>query len=266
MSAPPFSRKRFGQHFLHDPEIIRRIIAAIQPQPQQHLVEIGPGRGALTKPLLARCRQLDAIELDRDLIAQLQQDIGAAGQLNLYQGDVLDFDWADLRRDERRLRIVGNLPYNISTPLLFRLLAAAEHIDDMHFMLQKEVAQRLAAGPGDSDYGRLSIMVQYYCAVALLFPVGAGAFTPPPKVESAVVSLQPYRQRPVRVNDEQRFATLVGRAFSQRRKTLRNSLKSLLSAAAIEAAGIDPNLRPERLSLSDFAALSNSHDHSVSLR
>lgn len=257
MSDIPIARKRFGQHFLHDPAIIRRIIAAIQAKPSQHLVEIGPGRGALTLPLLAECRQLDALELDRDLIAVLQQKTSTLGQLNLYQGDALKFDWPTLRCDERRLRLVGNLPYNISTPLLFRLLASIEHIEDMHFMLQREVAERMSATPGGAAYGRLSVMIQYYCQTALLFRVSKGAFQPPPKVESAVIRLLPHRQKPVDVKNEQRFSLVVAQAFSQRRKTLRNSLQPLLSAVAIEAAGVDPGTRPEQLSLSDFAALSN---------
>jgi 16S rRNA (adenine1518-N6/adenine1519-N6)-dimethyltransferase len=256
-SVKPVARKRFGQHFLHDPIVIQRIIRAISPQPSQHLVEIGPGQGALTLSLLSEAQQLDAIELDRDLISLLQQKTSGLGRLNLYQADALKFDWSGLRDDGRRLRLVGNLPYNISTPLLFRLFSSIEHIDDMHFMFQKEVAQRLAADPGEPDYGRLSVMVQYYCQVECLFHVGKGAFTPPPKVESAVVRLIPYRQKPVEVSNEQQFFMLVAQAFSQRRKTLRNSLKPLLSAMAIEAAGIDPGMRPERLSLKDFAALSN---------
>lgn len=260
MSAKPFARKRFGQHFLHDATVIQRIIAAIGAKPDQSLLEIGPGRGALTLPLLVVCRQLQAIELDRDLVPLLQKISAEWGDLIIHQGDVLTFDWASLRRDEQRLRVVGNLPYNISTPLIFHLLNSASHIEDMHFMLQKEVAERIAAEPGDSNYGRLSVMVQYYCETRLLFTVAAAAFTPPPKVESAVIRLIPYREFPVPVTDEQRFAELVTQAFSQRRKTLRNSLKSLLSAAEMEAAGIDPGLRPERLSVADFAALSNQSD------
>ncbi|MDQ2696657.1 MAG: 16S rRNA (adenine(1518)-N(6)/adenine(1519)-N(6))-dimethyltransferase RsmA [Pseudomonadota bacterium] len=252
--APP--RKRFGQHFLHDRTVIRRILDAVQPAPDQRLVEIGPGRGALTRPLLERAGELDAVEVDRDLIARLAQLKG--GTLRLHNADALTLDFAALRRgDPRRLRVVGNLPYNISTPLLFHLLEFAPHIADMHFMLQREVVERLAAGPGGADYGRLSVMVQYRCRVEPLWTVGPGAFYPPPKVQSAFVRLVPHPRPPVAVTDEARFAAVVREAFSQRRKTLRNSLRRLADAAAIAAAGIDPGARPETLSLADFAALSN---------
>ena len=249
-------RKRFGQHFLHDPGAIRRILEAVYPQAGQHLVEIGPGRGALTCPLLAAIGCLEAVELDRDLIPVLEARCRKLGELRLYQADALDFDFADLCRDERRLRLVGNLPYNIATPLLFHLLTQAGSIQDMHFMLQKEVAERLAAGPGQAAYGRLSVMVQYRCQVELLFTIGSGAFSPPPKVESAFVRLLPWPQPPVQIGDEWDFARLVRQAFSQRRKVLRNTLAGLLTPAAIQAAGVDPGVRPETLGLAEFAALS----------
>lgn len=255
---PP--RKRFGQHFLHDRYAIQRILQLILAEPDQHLVEIGPGLGALTRPLLEAVGRLEVVELDRDLAAELQHRCREAGELIVHQTDALAFDFERLRRDERRLRLAGNLPYNISTPLLFHLLEQNEHIEDMHFMLQKEVVERLAAGPGVSAYGRLSVMVQYRCRVELLFTLGPGAFFPPPKVESAFVRLIPYRQPPVLVNDERRFESLVRQAFSQRRKTLRNNLRPLLSAAEIEAAGIDPGARPETLGIAEFAALSNRLD------
>lgn len=251
---PP--RKRFGQHFLRDRYAIQRILQLVRVEPDQQVVEIGPGLGALTRRLLEAAGRLEAVELDRDLAPQLQRYCQGVGELIIHQADALAFDFARLRQDERRLRLVGNLPYNISTPLLFHLLEQAEHIEDMHFMLQKEVVERLAAGPGESAYGRLSVMVQYRCRVEFLFTLGPGAFFPPPKVASAFVRLLPYRQLPVLVKDECRFANLVQQAFSQRRKTLRNSLRPLLSAAEIEAAGVDPGARPETLAIAEFAALS----------
>lgn len=250
------ARKRFGQHFLHDEPVIQRLLMAIAPQPGQHLVEIGPGRGVLTEPLLAAVGELDAVELDRDLVADLQTRLAGSG-LHLHAADALAFDFAALRTDDRLLRIVGNLPYNISTPLLFHLLTQADVIADMHFMLQKEVVQRMAAEPGGRDYGRLSVMVQTVCQVESLFTVGAHAFHPAPKVDSAVVRLVPYAQPPVAIDDQAQFTHLVAQAFSQRRKTLRNSLRGGLDASAIQAAGIDPSARPEVLSPQDFATLSN---------
>ena len=251
------ARRRFGQHFLVDPDTIQRILQAIQPKRDQHLVEIGPGRGAITRPLLAAMGRLDAVELDRDLIPVLKRSSQGFGELNVYNADALAFNFAALSDDRGLLRLVGNLPYNISTPLLFRLLEQARVFQDMHFMLQKEVVERMAAGPNESAYGRLSVTVQYRCKVDPLFIIGAQAFSPSPKVESAFVRLKPYEQPPIVVYNEQRFMALVRAAFSQRRKTLRNSLRCLLSAADIEAAGIDPGTRPETLALADFAALSN---------
>jgi 16S rRNA (adenine1518-N6/adenine1519-N6)-dimethyltransferase len=256
MASPHRPRKRFGQHFLHDPGVIRRILDALQPIAGEHLVEIGPGSGALTCPLLATVGCLEVVELDRELLPVLERRCQGLGELHSYQADALHFDFARLRRDQRRLRIVGNLPYNIATPLLFHLLEQVEHIHDMHFMLQREVAERMAAGPGQAAYGRLSVMVQYYCRVAPLFTLGRGAFSPPPRVESAFVQFIPHAQPPVTVPDEPVFAALVRQAFSGRRKTLRNTLKGLLGSAAIEAAGVDPEARPATLSLADFAALS----------
>lgn len=248
-------RRRFGQNFLRDPAVVERIVQAVWPRPGQRLVEIGPGLGALSVPLLAAAGRLTAIELDRDLIAPLQQAAAGVGELTVIQADVLQVDLAALRGCEAKLRLVGNLPYNISTPLLFHVLAQAEQVEDMHFMLQREVARRLAAPPGGGDYGRLSVMVQYYCQAEMLFEVGPGAFRPPPKVTSAVVRLRPHPQPPVSA-DPERLGALLAQAFSQRRKTLRNSLKPLLSAAQIAAAGVDPGSRPETLALGQFAALS----------
>lgn len=250
-------RKRFGQNFLHDPAVIDRIVHAIDPRPGERLVEIGPGLGALTRPLLAAAGELEVVELDRDVIPLLQQHCAGAGTLHIHNSDVLKFDFRSLAAGHP-LRVVGNLPYNISTPLIFHLLGQLPVIGDMYFMLQKEVAERLAAAPATEHYGRLGIMVQMYCTVELLFIVGPGAFKPAPKVDSAVVRLTPHRQPPVKVDDPKGFAELVTRAFTQRRKTLRNALKGLVAAEEITALGIDPGRRPETLSLADYAALSNA--------
>ena len=251
-------RKRFGQHFLHDPQVIARIVAAIRPMPGEPLVEIGPGLGALTRPLLQAAGELDVVELDRDLLGPLQARCAGLGTLRIHQADALTFDFARLRGEGPRLRIAGNLPYNISTPLLFHLLNQAEQIHDLHFMLQREVVERMAAGPGEDAYGRLSVMLQYRCQIEALFTVGPGAFQPPPKVWSAVVRLVPRETFAVTVRDEQRFAEVVRRAFAQRRKTLRNSLQGLLDVDQIKAAGVDPTARPETLDLMAFAALSDA--------
>ena len=252
------ARKRFGQNFLHDPRIIQGIVSAIHPQTTEHLVEIGPGMGALTAPLLASGAKLEVVELDRDLIPILQQKLGPAENLSIHQHDALKFDFCRLAAEGEKLRVVGNLPYNISTPLIFHLLAQAHCVQDMHFMLQKEVVQRLAAVPGGGDYGRLSIMVQYHCLIEMLFIVPPGAFHPAPKVESAIVRLTPYTTRPVTVHDEAVLAQVVSQAFMQRRKTLRNNLKGLIDAATLEGLGIDPGRRPETLSLKEFAAIANA--------
>lgn len=250
-------RKRFGQNFLHDPQVIARIIAALHPQPGQTWVEIGPGLGALTVPLLQAVGALDVVELDRDLIEPLRSRCAGLGELRIHQADALQFDFTRLCKHGTQLRVVGNLPYNISTPLLFHLLAQAAPIHDLHFMLQREVVERLAAVPNSSAYGRLSVMAKYHCAVQALFEVGPGAFRPAPKVWSAVVRLLPHPTVGAGINNEQHFAEVVKRAFAQRRKTLRNSLQGVLDSEAIKAAGIDPSRRPETLDLAEFAALSN---------
>ena len=235
-------RKRFGQHFLHDPGIVAKIVRAINGDSEQHLVEIGPGGGAITAGLLAACSRLDAIELDRDLIPSLEKEFGHHSKLHIHSQDALQTDFCALQGSGKKLRLVGNLPYNISTPLLFRLLDQLACIEDMHFMLQKEVAERLAARPGSSAYGRLSVMLQYRCTVQVLFLIGSGAFKPRPKVESAFVRLIPHAKPPVMVEDEPAFGRIVRQAFSHRRKTLRNALRSLLDVDAIRAAGVDPAL------------------------
>ena len=251
------ARKRFGQNFLHDAGVIHRILRAIHARPGEHLLEIGPGQGALTEGLLGSGARLDVIELDQDLVPLLKIRFGLDPNFNLHQGDALKFDFSSLAGGEDKLRVVGNLPYNISTPLIFHLLEHAGVIADMHFMLQKEVVERLAAEPGGGDWGRLSIMVQYHCRVEHLFNVGPGAFNPPPKVDSAIVRLVPHAVLPHPAKDHRLLERVVREAFNQRRKTLRNTLKQLLPAAAIEAAGVDGGLRPEQLDLAAFVRLAD---------
>ena len=250
-------RKRFGQNFLTDPNIIRGIVAAIAPRVGERVVEIGPGRGALTLPLLEQLGELDVVELDRDLIPILRTIAVTIGELRIHEADALKFDFGALAAGGK-LRVVGNLPYNISTPLLFHLIDQIDVIHDMHFMLQKEAVERMVAPRGGDDYGRLSVMIQYRCRAEKLFGVPPGAFFPPPKVESAIVRLVPHDAAPVEVGDEATFAKLVRQSFAQRRKTLRNNLKGVLDSAAIEAAGVDPSIRPEQLTLAQFAALSRA--------
>lgn len=251
-------RRRFGQHFLHDSRVVARIIEEFDPQPGQSIVEIGPGKGALTHTLLERAHALHAVELDRDLAAYLQSAFPQG--LTIHQADALNFDFCGLAPPGKRLRLIGNLPYNISTPLLVRLLDLHPCLEDMLFMLQKEVVDRLAAEPGGKDYGRLSVMVQWRCRVERLFQVSAGSFSPPPRVESAVVRLIPYEHPPVTVNDPERFRQVVLAAFSQRRKVLRNSLKGLMTPEAMMRLGIDPGRRAETITLEEFAALANADD------
>jgi len=259
-SSEPFrhqARKRFGQNFLHDQNIIRRIIAAVAPQSTDHIVEIGPGQGALTRQLAGSGARIDAVELDRDLAAYLQQTLGKTSEFTLHLADILKFDLAPLVRPGERLRIIGNLPYNISTPCLFHLFRYHSLIKDMIFMLQLEVVQRLAAQVGDSHYGRLGIMAQYYCQIEPLFTVPPGAFTPQPKVNSAIVRLTPYETLPLPADDLSCFQHVVRTAFNQRRKTLRNCLRGLISAEQLSDLSIDANARPENLSLADYVTISN---------
>jgi 16S rRNA (adenine1518-N6/adenine1519-N6)-dimethyltransferase len=250
-------RKRFGQNFLHDHNIIYSILSSLQAKPGQHWVEIGPGMGALTEPLLQQKLRLDVVELDRDLVVLLKDKFKQHDNLQIYSADALKFDFSALAKDNEKLRIIGNLPYNISTPLMFHLLNNASCIEDMHFMLQKEVVDRICAAPGSKKYGRLSVMMQYFCATELLFDVPPESFDPAPKVMSAIVRLVPHQQPPVEVNDMTKLNRVVVQAFSQRRKTLRNSLKKLIDEDVIIALNIDPTLRAEALSLNDFAKLSN---------
>jgi 16S rRNA (adenine1518-N6/adenine1519-N6)-dimethyltransferase len=255
----PPRRKRFGQHFLHDPAVIEHILASVNPRPGEHLVEIGPGAGALTEQLLAVPGiTLDAIEIDRDLAARLAPRFSAPTQ-RLHVADALEFDFAALARERgARLRIIGNLPYNISTPLLFRLLAQSDALLDLHVMLQREVVARLTAAPGGGDYGRLTIMLSAGFEAERLFDIGPGAFSPPPRVWSALVRLK-VRSTP-RFAVSPHFAAVVARAFTQRRKTLRNALSTLLTREQILASGVDPGARPETLTPEAFNTLAQTLD------
>jgi 16S rRNA (adenine1518-N6/adenine1519-N6)-dimethyltransferase len=250
----PPRRKRFGQHFLHDPAVVERIATAINPGRADRLVEIGPGRGALTRHLLGQPETLDAIEIDRDLAALLRAEFVDAPRFVLHEADALEFDFGALARARGgRLRVVGNLPYNISTPLLFHLLENPGAIADLHIMLQREVVARMAAKAGDPDYGRLTVMLAPWVSIQRLFDVGPGAFQPPPRVWSAVVRLtvRPEPAFPV----SEHFGTVVAEAFAHRRKTLRNALRQLLSLEQIEAAGLDPGTRPETVTPEAFNVL-----------
>ncbi|MGD9385426.1 MAG: 16S rRNA (adenine(1518)-N(6)/adenine(1519)-N(6))-dimethyltransferase RsmA [Thioalkalispiraceae bacterium] len=253
MSEFKTPRKRFGQNFLHDQNTIQKIIAAINPQASDTIVEIGPGRGALTFPLLEVVNVLDIIEIDRDLAQWWQEK--QIDNLTVHPVDAMEVDICSIRHDQP-LRVVGNLPYNISTPLLFHLFGHLECIEDMHFMLQKEVVERIVAKPGNKTYGRLSVMAQFYCDAEMLFSVSRNAFSPPPKVESAIIRLVPnsrYQQIDATV-----LSGIVQQAFSQRRKTLRNCLKGTFSTEQLQALDIDPSARAETLDLSAFIRLSEA--------
>jgi 16S rRNA (adenine1518-N6/adenine1519-N6)-dimethyltransferase len=257
------ARKRFGQNFLVDTHYIRRIVEAINPQRDDRLIEIGPGLGALTRPLLERVPQLTVIEIDRDLAGRLTAEFDPA-RLTLHIADALEFDLATLGSN---LRIIGNLPYNISSPLLFRLAQFEAQLLDLHVMLQKEVVDRMTAAPATPDYGRLSVMLQVRFRVERLFLVPPGAFRPAPKVDSAVARLTPWHAAKPQVRDETLFAKIVLAAFSQRRKTLRNTLKPWFAAAALEAQDVDPGARGETLAVADFVRLANAaHIERASLR
>ncbi len=253
--APP--KKSLGQHFLADRTYIDRIVQAVNPKPGDRLVEIGPGQGAITFPLLDRHGELTVIEFDRDLIFPLTEAARAHGTLEIIHRDVLTVDFTKLASDGRKLRLVGNLPYNLSSPILFHVLEHAEAVGDMVFMLQKEVVDRMAAAPGSKVYGRLSVMLQAYCAVTPLFTVPPGAFRPPPKVDSAVVHLVPRAPEQIAIEDARRFADIVRAAFGQRRKTLRNALSTVCDSALIEAAGLRPDARAEQIEVDGFIRLAN---------
>lgn len=250
------TKKRFGQHFLHDDAIIQSIVHSIAPQHDEKIIEIGPGLGALTFPLLEKSKTLDVIEIDRDIIAFFARRNDS--RITVHAMDALKVSLATLQtKPMQRLRIVGNLPYNISTPLIFHLLKTPELIQDMHFMLQKEVVDRITAAPNNKLYGRLSIMVQYACQTESLFDVAPTSFKPPPKVNSAVVRLTPWQTKPYIAHNVTAFSAMVNQAFQKRRKSLRNALKGHIEPHHIEQAGINSNLRPENLSVADFVTLSN---------
>lgn len=250
------ARKRFGQNFLQDYRIIHDILDYAHPQAGEHWVEIGPGLGALTKPLLESGVKLDIVELDRDLVARLQKQFNGNANLTVHSADALNFDFGSLAAAGEKLRVIGNLPYNISTPLMFHLLETTSCIEDMHFMLQKEVVDRICAEPGSKKYGRLSVMMQYYCEAEWLFDVPPESFDPVPAVMSAIVRLAPHAEQPVALANTDDFNNLVSQAFSQRRKTIRNSLKNLIGEQKFAELGIDANLRAEALTLAEFALLS----------
>ncbi|MDX3775057.1 16S rRNA (adenine(1518)-N(6)/adenine(1519)-N(6))-dimethyltransferase RsmA [Chromatiaceae bacterium AAb-1] len=246
------ARKRFGQNFLHDPQVIGRIVKAIAPKPTDLLVEIGPGLGALTEPVSEASGKLIVVELDRDLAERLRQHPELAPRLTIYQADAMKFDFQQLVNGQQKLKIFGNLPYNISTPLLFHLFEFADYIENMHFMLQKEVVERMTAAHGSKTYGRLSVMTQFYCQAMPVVEVGPGAFKPAPKVDSAVVRLIP---KPVAERADVPVAVLNRvclEAFNQRRKTLRNCFSNFATAQQLEALNIDPSLRPEQLAVHEF--------------
>jgi 16S rRNA (adenine1518-N6/adenine1519-N6)-dimethyltransferase len=249
------ARKRFGQHFLHDQNVIEAILRAIDPRPGENLLEIGPGQGALTYPLLQRCDKLIAIELDRDLVSVLSRQAKNLGSLEIINADILEFELSSIPGD-KTFRVIGNLPYNISTPLMFHLLDSVQLIQDMHFMVQKEVALRIVAKAGEPNYGRLSVMLQYQCDCQYLLDVAPSAFKPPPRVNSAVIRMTPFASPEHDVGDFKNFSSIVQAAFSQRRKTISNSLKSVLDRKSIIACEVDPGLRAENLSVADFARLS----------
>jgi 16S rRNA (adenine1518-N6/adenine1519-N6)-dimethyltransferase len=249
------ARKRFGQNFLTDESVIHDIARSINPSSKDHLVEIGPGKGALTEALLEYDSQLDVIELDRDLVAMLQERFPKRNSFRIHSGDALSFQYDSLPQAGEKLRVVGNLPYNISTPLIFKLLNQGALIQDMHFMLQLEVVNRLSASPGSKAWGKLGVMAQYQCRVDKLFEVPPTAFSPAPKVQSAIVRLQPRPEQDWSAEQRSRLLRIVQAAFSQRRKTLRNTLRDLVSVQQLEELGISPSARAETLDLQQFLAL-----------
>ena len=250
------AKKKFGQNFLKDAAIIHSIIQSINPLPNDLLIEIGPGLGALTKPLLEKTNRLLAIELDRDIVSWMENEYSKKN-ITIFNEDVLNFNFNQF---DQKIRVVGNLPYNISTPILFKCIDNILNIKDLHFMLQKEVVDRMIATPSSPEYGRLSVMLQYYFAMEHLVDVPKESFEPEPKVESSFVRLIPYEQYPFIANNIEQFARIVKEAFSQRRKTIRNTLKSFISENDFEKIGINPRLRAENLSVSDFVKISNYLD------
>ncbi|MCK5871851.1 MAG: 16S rRNA (adenine(1518)-N(6)/adenine(1519)-N(6))-dimethyltransferase RsmA [Methylococcales bacterium] len=255
------ARKRFGQNFLQNHGVIYQIITAIQAQKNQAWVEIGPGLGALTQPLIDMGVKLDVVELDRDLVRYLIDKFKTQDNITIHSADALKFDFKSLTNADHKLRIIGNLPYNISTPLLFHLLKNASVIDDMHFMLQKEVVDRMCADSGNKKYGRLTVMMQYHCHCEALFEVPPESFTPAPKVMSAIVRLIPHAQPPVDIPNVEALNKVVTQAFNQRRKTIRNSLKKVITEDNIRALMLSPKARAEEISLSEFAQLATFIHH-----
>jgi 16S rRNA (adenine1518-N6/adenine1519-N6)-dimethyltransferase len=252
--ALPRAKKRFGQHFLTDRHYVERIVRAIAPQPRDAMVEIGPGTGILTRELVPRLEHLHVVEIDRELAAALRAQFPRE-KLTVHEGDALDFDFTSLPAP---LRVVGNLPYNVSTPILFAMASIADRLHDCVFMLQKEVVERMIAGPSTPAYGRLSVMLQYRFGMAMALRVPPGAFTPPPKVDSAVVRMQPLAASRPRAQDEALFARVVAGAFEQRRKMRRSALRSSIPVAAFETAGVDATRRGETLSVPEFIALADA--------
>ncbi len=251
------ARKRFGQNFLNDPYVIDGIVSAINPLPGQNLVEIGPGLGAITEPVGREVDKFTVIELDRDLAERLRNHPELASKLTIHEGDAMRFDFTQLIKENNKLRIFGNLPYNISTPLMFHLFEFHKDVLDMHFMLQKEVVNRLAAGPGTKAYGRLTVMAQYFCKVMPVLEVPPTAFVPPPKVDSAVVRLVPYEVLPYPAKNLKWLDRVCREGFNQRRKTVRNCYKALLTKEQLEELGINPTMRPENLTLEQFVNMAN---------
>lgn len=251
------ARKRFGQNFLTDNNVISSIVGAISPDNDHVMVEIGPGLGALTEPVAESIDNLTVVELDKDLVERLQHHPELKDKLTIHQGDAMQFDFASLAQPGKTMKVFGNLPYNISTPLMFHLFEFAHLIETMHFMLQKEVVLRLSASPGTKAYGRLTVMAQYYCQVVPVLEVPPGSFVPPPKVDSAVVRLLPYTEKPYPCTDVEVMRNLVTQAFSMRRKTLRNNLKQQLSDPDFEKLGIDSSLRPEQISVAQYVSMAN---------
>lgn len=251
------ARKRFGQNFLTDGNIINRIVGAIAPDNDHIMVEIGPGLAALTEPVAESIDKLTVVELDKDLVERLKVHPTLKDKLEIHQGDALQFDFGQLLQPGKKLKVFGNLPYNISTPLMFHLFEFAEQIENMHFMLQKEVVLRLSAAPGSKAYGRLTVMAQYFCQVVPVLEVPPGCFTPPPKVDSAVVRLVPYETKPFPCKDVAVLRHLTTTAFNMRRKTLRNNLKQLLSDDDFASLGVDASRRPEEISVEQYVAMAN---------
>ena len=255
---PHYARKRFGQNFLHDENVIRKIVDAISAVEGDHLLEIGPGLGALTKELAKTGATIHCVELDADLAKSLRTEFQEYDSIKIIEGDALKFDLSSIATEKRPLRVIGNLPYNISTPIIFHLLKNSELIRDMTFMLQLEVIQRMVSKVGKRNYGRLSLMVQYYCEVEHLFNVASSAFSPKPKVVSALARLKPHNSTSIRAKDSDCLQTVIRTAFNQRRKTLRNSLRTIIPEALLDRIAINKSLRPQDITLNEYVEISNA--------